>query len=380
MQVLINALALGAPLTGVGRYTEQLCIGLEQHPEVDQIVYFAHALVGTRSAVTQRLHGKPQALTRELRRSSLLNLMVRKCLTYATAIRLGHFKDYLYHETNFVLQPFRGKSIATIHDLSYVHFPMFHPLDRIKHMERGMPRTLRQARHFIAVSEFVKAEIVQLLNIAPGRITVTSPGVGPEYRCRHRDEINPTLKRYHLYGKRYILAVGSLDPRKNLLRLLEAFSKLPMSMKKRFTLVHVGPSGWHNEAIVKKIDSLIRQGLLLKLPYIPATELPLIYAGAEALLFPSLYEGFGLPPLEAMASGVPVLAADRAAIPEVVGNAGLLVNPEDVDAMAMGLQCLLEDDRLRTRLIGEGLERASRFTWQDCVKRTVDVYKTVLAE
>jgi alpha-1,3-rhamnosyl/mannosyltransferase len=175
----------------------------------------------------------------------------------------------------------------------------------------------------------------------------------------------------------YVLALATLEPRKNLGRLLDAYEQLDASLRSRYPLVLAGAKGWRSEKLVERIDRLGQRGEALRLGFVPEDALPHLIAGARVLAFPSIYEGFGLPPLEAMASGVPVVASSASSIPEVTGDVALLVEAEDVDGLKNALEQALTDERWREAAIARGIERAARFCWSDCVDTTAQIYREV---
>jgi glycosyltransferase involved in cell wall biosynthesis len=288
------------------------------------------------------------------------------------------FPNHLLHVPNFILPPCANPTVVTLHDLSHLHYPQFHPRERIVYLERYLPQTLQQATRLIAVSEFVRQEIITLLGVAAERIVSVHNGVDPAFRPYSSIELAPVLSRHGLQAGSYLLAVATLEPRKNLGRLAEAYGGLPATLRQRYPLVLVGASGWLTETLERQLAPLERSGQLRRLGYVPQEELPLIYSGAHAFAYPSLYEGFGLPVLEAMSCGIPVLTTDRASLPEVAGDAALLVNPEDVDAITAGLERLLTDHEWRTEAIQRGLQQAGRFSWVRCIQETIAVYQQAL--
>jgi alpha-1,3-rhamnosyl/mannosyltransferase len=194
------------------------------------------------------------------------------------------------------------------------------------------------------------------------------------FHPRSQSELTEKLSGYGLEYGRYLLVVATLEPRKNLLRLLQAYSSLDNSVRNRYPLVIAGAKGWLTDQLEKLLVSLESSGQIKRLGYIAQQDLPLLYAGAHGFVFPSLYEGFGLPLLEAMASGVPVLTSCRSSLPEVAGENALLVEPEDIDELAMAMVKLIEDDGWRETAIRGGLQQALKHSWERCIANTIGVY------
>jgi glycosyltransferase involved in cell wall biosynthesis len=186
------------------------------------------------------------------------------------------------------------------------------------------------------------------------------------------------LSSHGLLHGQYLLAVGTLEPRKNLQVALQAFMQLPAALRQRYPLVIVGMKGWHTSALQEQLAPLVRAGEVRQLGYLSRDDLATIIAGALTLIYPSIYEGFGLPPLEAMACGVPVITSKVSSLPEVVGNTGLLIDPHDAEALAQAIQTLVLDADLRRDLSLKALARSREFTWDRCMAQTVDAYRHVL--
>jgi alpha-1,3-rhamnosyl/mannosyltransferase len=203
-------------------------------------------------------------------------------------------------------------------------------------------------------------------------------GVDTQFRPRSRGETEATLARHGLRHQGYLLSVGSAEPRKNLEGLLEACRALPRQLLEAYPLVLAGGEGWHNERLRERIAAGSAEGWLRPLGYVADGDLPLLYAGARGFIFVSFYEGFGLPVLEAMASGVPVLGSSSGAVGEVLGGAGLLVDPTDHEGIAMGMQRLLDDQAWAEEAARQGRQRAGEFTWQRCARETANLYRDVL--
>jgi glycosyltransferase involved in cell wall biosynthesis len=239
-----------------------------------------------------------------------------------------------------------------------------------------MPRLARQVAHIIAVSEFTRHRIVERFGVRPGKVTVIPNGVDERFSVRPAEEVAAARQTIGVPEGHYFLFVGSLEPRKNLSRLLKAWEKAHRRLPDDTWLVVAGAKGRSQVFTGVALEQLPPRVHLTG--YVSDEDLPALYSGALAVVYPSLYEGFGLPPLEAMACGTPVVTSNRSALPEVVGDAGVLVDPYDTDAIAQALAEALENTGLREELSRRGLERARRFTWPQVAEQTVRVYKEIL--
>jgi len=284
----------------------------------------------------------------------------------------------LFHSPNYFLPPFPGASVATVHDLSHILFPQFHPAARVQYMNLAFPQTLRRANHLITDSESVRHELIQRMAWPADRVTAVPLGVDAAFRPHTPDELQPLMQRLGLRSNEYSLCVGTIEPRKNLDRLLAAYEALPQQIRRSFPLVLAGASGWRSGETHARILRAESDGWLRYLSFVPQDDLPKLYAGARLFVYPSLYEGFGLPVLEAMASGTPVITSNVSSLPEVVGDAALLVDPKDIDQIALALQDLLQNEEKRNIAGKAGLARSKSFTWSKCVDQTVAVYLNVM--
>jgi alpha-1,3-rhamnosyl/mannosyltransferase len=262
-----------------------------------------------------------------------------------------------------------------VHDLSWLDYPEAHPVERVRFLDRHLPRTLERADRVLTDSAFIADEIASRFGVPRAKIRAIPLGVDAAYRPRSRDEIAPVLEKHGLRDSAYLLVVATLEPRKNLERLARAYAALPSTLKARHPLAIVGARGWLNRDLERVLAPLEAGGTVRRLGYVAENELPSIYAGAHAFAFPSLYEGFGLPVLEAMASGVPVLTSNVSSLPEVAGDAALTVDPLDERALSENLARLLEDDTWRDAASARGILRAREYPWSRCVEATVDAYR-----
>ncbi|MCF8106548.1 MAG: glycosyltransferase family 4 protein [Desulfohalobiaceae bacterium] len=386
MNVLLNLESLAPPLTGVGRYSLEILRGVTESKEVSRVYSFVHYhwvdpsdFVVTNSSQTlvagKRKFQAVKDIIKKIPYAFQLKNNLDDLFFYRQSKKL---KNCLYHETNYVCRPFPGPKVVTVHDLSHIHYPEYHPRDRVEWLNRGLRKTLENAEQIITVSRYIKDELVAMMRLDPQRVKHIPLGVNPEYRVRTGSEALPVLEKYNIHNLRYVLVVGTLEPRKNLQGLLEAYSRLTAEMRREHPLVIVGARGWRRSHFQPQMAALASRGEVLPLGYVPESDLPFIYAGAHGLAFPSIYEGFGLPPLEAMACGVPVLAGRSSSIPEVVGDAALLADPRDPDRLGQGLHRLLTDSEFRRQAASQGPIRARGFTWERCLQETLQVYARAL--
>ena len=264
--------------------------------------------------------------------------------------------------------------VAVVHDVSFRRHPeWFSPRDRMV-LTFGVGATVRRAAAVVTLSEFSKREIAATCGVPNDRIHVTPLAAGPEFTLEGTDDA--AVQARHGLRRPYLLAVGNLQPRKNLVRLIEAFSRLQAREDFRHDLVLVGNARWGG-SIGSVIDSRALSDRVKPIGYVSATDLPAIYRGAELFVYPSLYEGFGLPVLEAMACGTPVLASKGSAIPETAGSAARLVDTESVSALADAIADLCSQPELRAQLREQGLARSRMFTWDQTATQTLDIFHRV---
>ena len=280
------------------------------------------------------------------------------------------------HGPAFRLLP-RGcykKSVVTIHDLKFIRHPEWHSGGDFMKPTRD---AVERADMIVAVSDFTRRELIDLFRISSDRIRVIHLGIGKEFTSSLPLQRIEEVKSRHGIKKRYLFFVGLMEEKKNLIRLVEAFSQVRRSLPESVQLVLAGPHGPATEKVVRTITELSLGGEVLLLGAVPREDLPFLYAGAAAFAFPSLHEGFGIPPLEAMASGIPVVASNVGPLPEVIGEGGLLVDPLKTEAIADALYNVLTDDRLGEKLRQKGLERAKAFSWDKMAREMLALYETL---
>lgn len=377
MRVVLNVDAITAPLTGIGRYALELANGLARHEAIEELRLYsafqwvndpAHALAANRTIASLRssLPFKTQALE--------IYSKLRSALFRAHTRRM---RGFVLHTPNYILMPFDGPALTTVHDLSALNYPETHPIERVRFLDRHLPRTLERADRVLTDSEFIANEIHSKLSVPREKLRVVPLGVDPSYRPRPLHELSDVLARHSLEADGYLLVVATQEPRKNLARLARAYSALPAALRARYPLVIVGARGWLNAELERTLAPLEANGSARRLGYVTEADLPLIYAGARGFAFPSIYEGFGLPVLEALASGVPVLTSNVSSMPEVAADIALAINPLDEDELRMGLERLLDDNVFRLDSAARGITHAARFPWSRCVDETIAVYREI---
>lgn len=382
MKLLVNGVPLLAPLTGIGQYTRQLFTALRADGLDPLMFYGLHCEHGL--PATAEVSGTARNTRRayDLMRKVLPNPRELKRLveraSFAWHARGLASAGYLYHEPNILPQRYAGPTVITVHDLSCFDHPETHPADRVAIMHRELPRAIERADHIIVISEATRRAVAQRFGVPDSRMTVTLLAAHPNFAPRPAASLQAALAKLDLQPGGYLLSVGTLEPRKNLTMLFQAYSALPDSLRQRYPLAVVGMPGWHTDQLMSSARQMVERGELRFLGYVDDAVLPLLYAGAAAFAYPSRYEGFGLPPLEAMASGVPVLVSNTTSLPEVVGDAGVQVAPDDVDAMREGLHRLLDDRDEARRRADLGLVQATAFSWEKCAAETLAVYRRVL--
>ncbi|MEJ6021931.1 glycosyltransferase family 4 protein [Ramlibacter sp. PS4R-6] len=366
MRVVFNATALRVPLAGVGQYTLRLAQALQALRTVDLDFFdgrdFSRELHVDASARRARVYARARAAVPAA-------YAIRRWLLQRRfdAGRAGHD---LYHEPATVALRFDGPTVLTVHDLSWIRHPETHPAARVRELERVFAPGLARAARVITGSASVKAEIAREFSYPADRIDVIPHGIDPVFRPRTAEETRAVLDRHGLRHGGYFLCVGTLEPRKNLRLALQGHASLPAALRAKFPLVVAGMAGW-GDAVVPASQAQL-------LGYVEREELAGLTAGALALVYPSRYEGFGLPPLEAMACGVPPITGNASSLPEVVGDAGLMVDPDDAAAMTRAMASLAGDAQLRETLGRSALDRARKFTWQASAQATVQSYRLAL--
>ena len=377
-QVAFNGSALLSPLTGVGQYSKCLAEQLVAANQAE--LHFFYAAIWSqdiRTGPIKEIGAIKQFIKNFVPQPYRVSRAVQQ---WRFNLGIKRIRPHLYHEPNFLPFQFDGPTVITAHDLSWIRFPETHPSERVAVMNELFPRSLAAASHILTDAEFVRQEIIEEFGVAPTRITAVPLGARPIFRPRSADECAAALLEHGLRYRGYILCVGTLEPRKNLELAIRAYAGLPPAVRRQYPLVTVGMRGWLTSGLESVMQPLVSSGELRPLGYTSDETLAALYASALTLVYPSLYEGFGLPPLEAMASGTPVIVSDRSTLPEVVGDAGVIIDARDEVALRDALRRFADDSAFWHDRATASLQRASGFSWQRCAEQTLDVYRRVLAK
>ncbi|MBI5303371.1 MAG: glycosyltransferase family 4 protein [Chloroflexi bacterium] len=369
MRIGIDARLVYYHKAGIGQYILRLTQALAQIDSDNDYVLFASRKDDTR-IVTQS----------NFKRARLWTPSHHRFERQALSLELLPFTLDVLHSPDFI-PPSRTRfpGVITVHDLAFLLYPRFLTRESARYYGQ-VDIAARQADHIIAVSQSTKRDLIRLLGVPENKVSVIHEAAHPLFApVTNTEALERTRARYYLTAP-FFLFVSTLEPRKNLPTLLRAFRQLRDKYKITATLALVGNRGWLADEVDRVIAELNLGDTVRFLGGIPNDELVYLYNAAAAFVFPSFYEGFGLPPLEAMACGTPVITSNVSSLPEVVGDAALLINPEDVDALAVAMSRVLSDEKLRREMRDKGLKRAQGFSWERAARETLDVYRQVAAQ
>jgi len=366
LRIAIDAHSVGTGLGGNESYATNL---IEALAEIDSVNDYT--LYVTRDEAIARFRNRWSNF--KVRPTLPHTPLIRIPLTLSAELR-SHPVDVLH--VQFTSPPFSPcPVVVSIHDLSFEHLPeTFNRRSRAQ-LRFTVRRSAKRAARVLALSEHARHDIISTYNISPDLVTAIPIAAPAHFRpVDDETELQRVRQTYGINGD-YILSVGSIQPRKNLARLLSAYGRLRQSRSRDSLpqLVLVGKRAWLYRETMKAVEES-GTGVIVT-GYVPDADLPALYSGATCFVYPSFFEGFGLPPLEAMKCGTPVIVGDRTSLPEVVGDAGVLVNPYDIDAIAAAIASVVDDSSLRTILRTKSLNRARIFDWRETARQTLEVYK-----
>ncbi len=363
--------------SGIGIYTYELAKLLQKKDDIELSGNIFNFL--NRNDISKDIEG----LTMNINLCTLFPYGVYRRIwnkIYINYNKLFNSNDELYHFFNFIVPPnIIGKVIATIHDMTYILYPETMDKNNLKRITRDIDYSVKRADKIITVSENSKKDIIKYLNVPESKIEIVYNGVDYErFSKQYSQDEKEEVRNKYLLPEKYILYMGTLEPRKNIESVIEGFSILKQKYKNNIKLVIAGKKGWLFESIFNLVGKLNLTEDIIFTDYVDENDKPLIYNMAEMFVFPSLYEGFGIPVLEAMASGVPVITSNVSSLPEVAGDAALLVSPKDKNAIAEQMNRILSDEKLKKELIYKGKVQCKKFTWKDSAEKLYKIYEQVL--
>lgn len=374
MRIGLDGLPLSEPKTGVGHYTFELARALALSSPPDEF-----ELVSPRPFLQAQDDVEAQALPSNLKTiEAHVGPLSRRWFLFGLPRYIRQRGLALFHGTNYEV-PLRKScpTILTIHDLSLQLHPDTHEAPRVRRARSRLPLMVRAATLIVTPTESVRREVCERLRVAGNRVVAVPEAPRSIFRPEDARETLTTRKRLGVVGD-FLLFVGTLEPRKNLPALIRAFGEVLRETRARLQLVIVGKTGWLTDDLFAQVkESRLTESVVFT-GYLPDKDLRALYSSCRAFVYPSLYEGFGLPPLEAMACGAPVVASRIPSITEVVGEAALLINPTDEKELAGRLIALLQDESLRQHTARDGAKRAALFSWQRTAELMREVYEEAL--
>lgn len=362
---------VNGPKSGIGHYTHRLIEALaSRHPEELQLYGHYFNFLGRKRPplpknsnlhyrVSKIIPGKAQSALRRIGLQIPFDMLLRKRGDIAL------FPNFVSLPT---MRPI--KKVVAIHDLGFIYHPQYLQPANLKFLQKFVPLSIKKASKIITISESTKSQLIDNYDVKSDKISVITPAADNDYYYpRSASEVSNIRKKYGLPAK-YVLFTSTLEPRKNIEGVLRSYAALDEKIKKAYGLVLAGGKGWEDESILKTINELRAAGEnIITTGYVPDEDLPAIYSGAALFVYPSFYEGFGIPPLEAMACGVPVISADNTSLPEVVGNAGLYVKAEDTAGLTLLIEQVLANPKLAKELRQKGFKQAKKFSWQESAQQ-----------
>jgi glycosyltransferase involved in cell wall biosynthesis len=370
MRIGVDARLVYHQPAGISRYTGHLLQAMAELDKDDEFIVFQH-----------RKHKLPLIQAPNFRRATLFSPVHHRLEQYSLALELYRFPLDLLHSTDFI-PPLHGphKSVITVHDLAFLHYPHFLTTESAAYYGQ-IDKAVVRANHIIVPSEHTKHDLIGQMGVPSDKVSVIYEAANPSFVPLPVGPARQEITTKYGIPPTYLFAVGTIEPRKNVTGLLQAFACLrdKYGPAQGVGLVIAGSKGWLYEETLETVRTLKLTDSTFFLGRVPDDDLHKLYVGARCHVHPAYYEGFGLPPLEAMACGTPTIVSNVSSLPEVVGDAAVLVNPRDTEEIAVAMHRLLTDDDLHAELSEKGLQRARTFRWEKAALRTLEVYRQVVA-
>lgn len=383
MKIAINNICIVPPLTGIGHFTLQLQLALQSLENLELICFKSIEPTSENSKNVKHLTITQKKEKKVLKRKVvdfLMHFRFFRCLQMVKGIclhKISFYKFFLrcekigvnvYLEPNYFIHFNYQPVVPIIYDLSMIRFPEMHTKERLKLFKKKLNKAIYQSNAIITISEFSKNEILDIFKINPNKIFVAPCGASSDFKLRNEAEVQKTLDLLNLKYRQFILVIGTFEPRKNLKNICEAYSQLSQELRQHYPLILCGAKGWGNIDLSKNTLELIEKKEIRILDYVSDSTLHELTSSARVSCYISFYEGFGLPVLEAMQSGTPVITSNVSSMPEVAGDAGILVSPTNICEIQTAMENILSDDELMQTMIDKGLHQAQKFSWNKCAK------------
>ncbi len=373
MKIIIDISPFVHNQGGVGRYAKSLVDAIYKLDDKNQIILFETCVKDLKTSFNVPFPEKKLNWSKKRwRLSSLISLYLN--LNFTKYVGEGD----IFHATDHIFPNLpKQKKVFTIHDISYLSLPNTHLKTNSLFLKIAMPILLKKADKVICISEYTKKEVLQNYNISEDKTKMIYLGIDPIFFEKVDEiKISQNKTKWNIPEK-YILYVGNIEPRKNLSRLIEAYS-LVRSTGLEEKLIIAGKKSWLYKDIINKVSDLGLEKDVIFTGIVPDSDLPALYQGAILFVFPSLLEGFGLPPLEAMASGIPVITSSTSSLGEICSNSALTVDPQKVNEIAQAIKAVITNQNLKKDLINRGYKNAQKFNWEKTALETMEVYRSIL--
>ena len=374
MKLLIDATPLLKDLSGVGYVTYQYAKELKK---LQNDTYFYYAWFYSSKLRQRPLGGYEKAVSFVKRFVPRPYQLTHAAKTAIFNYTLAKLKPDAFIQPNYIsFESFYDVPTYTfIHDLSHIRYKEFHPKERVEYFEKRLQKSIQNSKKIITISNFTKNELIELNLANEDMIEVIPNGVDDKFGPVSKEEFEPTGRKFRVNYKRFFLYVGTLEPRKNLKNLLLAYLDYLKETKEPLPLILAGGIGWRSEHFDDVLQKALQSGYVKLAGYVAEEELIHLYGGALAFLFPSFYEGFGLPPLEAMACKTAVISSNTSSIPEVTGDAAILIDPHSPKQIKDAMINIQSDSALASALAQKGLDRSRQFSWEKSAKRLYEIVK-----
>ena len=368
-KIIVNAIPLRGQMNGIGRYISNIFNELMDKKDIDLEFFY-----GT-------------YFSKKLERDTEINptlLSVTKNIPFYYALRELYIsraikykiknKKYIYHNPNFISYKLDVPIITNIHDISFIKYPDYHPKKRVDFLTAHIKNSISISDIILTDSNFIRDEIIDYFKISQDRVVSIPLAASKIFTELKSNDIDQVLSSLSLTYKKYFLSISTIEPRKNIISAIKAFINLPTKIQNEYPFVIVGGSGWLNSDFYSLITPLVTTKKIIFLGYLAEEKLPSLYAGAKLFIYLSIYEGFGIPILEASACGTPVITSNTSSIPEIASGFAVMVNPTNIDDICNGIMSIISNDLYEKKLIINGLSNTKKYTWADTANKTLKIY------